>query len=86
MKYAIEYESEALVGLERLTPVIRERVVSKIEWLAENLDRIIPQQLTGNLASFYKLRISDYRVIYDFSTEETVLRIDRVGHRSEIYG
>jgi len=46
----------------------------------------MPQQLTGNLAGYYKLRVGDYRVIYDFISEEKVLIIYKIGHRSEIYG
>jgi len=63
---------------------VKERIAQKIEWLAENLDQIIPQQLTGNLAGYYKLRVGDYRVIYDLINEEKVLIISQVGHRSEI--
>lgn len=43
--------------------VMRERIAQKIELLAENIDQIVPQQLTGNLAGYYKLRVGDYRVI-----------------------
>lgn len=86
MKWTVEYEPEAVVNLENMTVVMRERIAQKIEWLAENLDQIIPQQLTGNLAGYYKLRVGDYRVIYDLINEEKLLIISQVGHRSEIYG
>jgi len=86
MKYTVEYEPDAVVNLGNLTLVVRERIANKIEWLAENLDQIIPQQLTGNLAGYYKLRVGNYRVIYDFISEEKVLIIYNVVHRSEIYG
>jgi len=62
--------------------VVRERIAKKIEWLAENLDQIMPQQLTGNLAGYYKLRVGDYRVIYDFISEEKVLIIYKIGQRN----
>ena len=32
-----------------------------------------------------KLRVGDYRVIYEFDRELQVIIIIRVGHRSEIY-
>ncbi|MGK7903286.1 MAG: type II toxin-antitoxin system RelE/ParE family toxin [Hormoscilla sp.] len=86
MKYTVEYEPEAVVNMENMTVVMRERIAKKIEWLAENIDQIVPQQLTGNLAGYYKLRVGDYRVIYDLIDEEKVLIISQVGHRREIYG
>ncbi len=86
MNWTVEYEPEAVVNMEKMTVVMRERIAKKIEWLAENIDQIIPEQLTGNLAGYYKLRVGDYRVIYDLINEEKVLIISKVGHRSEIYG
>lgn len=85
MTYSVEYEPEALANLEKLTQVVRERVVSKIHWLAENFDQITPQPLTSELAGFYKLRVGDYQVIYDFNSEERIITIDKIGHRREIY-
>jgi mRNA interferase RelE/StbE len=65
--------------------VLRERILRKIRWLAENFDQITPQPLTGDLAGFFKLRVGDYRVLYDFNLEEKIITIVQVGHRSEIY-
>ncbi|MBW4572905.1 MAG: type II toxin-antitoxin system RelE/ParE family toxin [Tolypothrix carrinoi HA7290-LM1] len=70
MSYIIEYEPEALADLEKLTQAVRERVVKKINWLAENFDQVNPQSLTADLSGFFKLRVGDYRVIYEFNREE----------------
>jgi mRNA interferase RelE/StbE len=85
MNYLIEYEPEAITDLENLTQAIRERVVKKINWLAENFDQINPQSLTADLSGLFKLRVGDYRVIYEFNREEELIFIDRVRHRSEAY-
>lgn len=85
MSYIIEYEPEALADLEKLTQAVRERVVKKINWLAENFDRVNPQSLTADLSGFFKLRVGDYRVIYEFNREEEIIFIDRIGHRREVY-
>ena len=86
MNYIVEYEPEALADLEKLTQVMQDRIFRKIYWLAENFEQVNPEALTGSLAGFYKLRVGDYRVIYDFSTEEKIITIDKIGHRREIYG
>ncbi len=85
MSYSVEYEPEALADLERLTQTIRERVINKITWLAENFDQITPQALTADLSGFFKLRVGDYRVIYEFSREDEIISIDRIRHRREVY-
>jgi len=73
MSYLVEYEPEAFADLERLTQAVMERVINKINWLAENFDQITPQSLTADLSGFFKLRVGDYRVIYEFNLEERVI-------------
>jgi mRNA interferase RelE/StbE len=86
MNYSVEYEPEAIADLENLSQVVQERIVNKVNWLAENFDQITSEPLTGNFAGFYKLRVGDYRVIYDFNRDEKIIIIDQIGHRREIYG
>jgi len=85
MSYSVEYEPEAFADLERLTQAARERVINKITWLGENFDQIAPQALTADLSGFFKLRVGDYRVIYEFSRDDKVIFIDRIRHRREVY-
>ncbi len=85
MAYTVEYDPEAIADLNRLSSTIRQRIVVKIDWLAANFDQIQPLPLSANLAGFFKLRVSDYRVIYECDRTLRILTIDRVGHRSEIY-
>ncbi len=85
MDYTVEFEPEAVANLEKQTSIVRERILRKIRWLAENFEQIPSQPLAADLAGFYKLRVGDYRVIYDFSVEETIITIVQIGHRSEIY-
>lgn len=85
MSYFVEYEPEALADLEKLTQAARERIINKINWLTENFDQITPQALTADLSGFFKLRVGDYRVIYEFNREEKIIFIDRVSHRREVY-
>ncbi|MBE9089208.1 type II toxin-antitoxin system RelE/ParE family toxin [Microcystis aeruginosa LEGE 11464] len=63
--------------------LIRLRILNKIEWLAINFEQITPLPLTREWSGFYKLRVGDYRVIYEFDRESRI--IIRVGHRSEVY-
>jgi mRNA interferase RelE/StbE len=85
MSYFVEYEPEAIASLEKLSSTNRQRILTKITWLAENFEQITPQPLTADYAGFYKLRIGDYRVIYEFNGDEQIIFIDKIGHRSEIY-
>ncbi|MFB2972531.1 type II toxin-antitoxin system RelE/ParE family toxin [Aerosakkonema sp. BLCC-F183] len=63
MDYSVELKAEALVSLESVTQVVKNRITRKIYWLAANFDLITPESLTGNLAGLFKLRVGDYRVV-----------------------
>jgi mRNA interferase RelE/StbE len=39
----------------------------------------------ADLSGFFKLRVGDYRVIYEFSRNDEVISIDRIRHRREVY-
>lgn len=71
--------------LSRLDKTVSRRIVQRINWLAANLGRVRLEQLTGDLAGLYKLRVGDYRVVYEVLDEEQALVIHMIGHRRDIY-
>ncbi len=85
MMYSVRILKPAAHELGRLDRSIGRRVVERIRWLAENLDSIKPEALTGSLSGFYKLRVGDYRVIYEIIHEEQAIVVHQIGHRREVY-
>ena len=85
MSYSLSFEPESLIDLDNLDQVVRLRILNKIEWLSFNFEQITPLPLTGEWSGFYKLRVGDYRVIYEFDLENQLIIITRIGHRREIY-
>ena len=83
--YQIRILDAAQRDLVQLDKTVGRRIVRRIRWLAENLESVKPIALTGDLAGFYKLRVGDYRVVYEILHSENVLVIHLIGHRSEIY-
>lgn len=80
---SIRWGSNVLANLNTLDPVIRERILTKAGWLAENLKDIIPEKLHRELNGLYKLRVGDYRAIYSIS--QNIISIETVGHRRDVY-
>ncbi|HEX3602117.1 MAG TPA: type II toxin-antitoxin system RelE/ParE family toxin [Lacipirellulaceae bacterium] len=81
----VRFIDNAAGEVKRLDPAIRRRVAKRLGWLRANLDSIIPESLTGRLVGLYKLRVGDYRVIYEIVRDERVIIIQAVGHRRDIY-
>jgi mRNA interferase RelE/StbE len=81
MKYQVFYQKEALDELEKLEPIITRRITNKIENMSENPASCDIKKLKGS--DCYRLRISDYRVIFIF--ESSIIKILKVGHRKNVY-
>jgi len=71
--------------LAKLDPKIAKRLLKKLQWLGVNLDKVKPTALTGQLAGLFKLRVGDYRVIYQVLQSEKTILIHFLGHRREVY-
>jgi len=79
------FSEDAEVDLLKLTKAVRQRVIEKLDWLADNFESITPTPLIGQYAGFYKLRVGDWRVIYEINWENNRIIVIIVGHRSSIY-
>jgi mRNA interferase RelE/StbE len=83
--YQVEFRPRAAQEFENLDDVVADRLLKKLRWLAENFDSLKPEPLTGPFTGLFKLRVGDYRVIYQADREKKVLTVRLVGHRREIY-
>ena len=81
----VEFRPRAAQDFHKLDQVVADRVLKKLRWLAENFDSVKPEPLTGAFTSLFKLRVGDYRVIYEANRETNVLTVRLLGHRREIY-
>ena len=84
-QYTVEFRPEARDNLRRLSKSNAQRILNKINWLANKLDAVSHEALTGELKGLFKLRIGDYRVIYSVVHKERLIIIHLVGHRRNIY-
>ncbi len=83
--YQVVFRPRAAQEFENLDEVVAGRVLKKLRRLAENFDSMKPEPLAGPFSGLFKLRVGDYRVIYQVNRENRVLTVRLVGHRREIY-
>ena len=53
--------------------------------LSENIELISPLPLSGNLSGLYKLKVGDYRAIYELDHNKMIITVHKIGHRRDIY-
>jgi mRNA interferase RelE/StbE len=88
MAYEIQVGRDANRQLGELDAAVGASVERKIVWLAENAASLMHRRLVGmprELDGLCKLRVGDYRILYWIYHEQELVRIYRVGHRSEVY-
>ncbi len=83
--YQVIILPKALKDLLKLDKAMAKRITDKLLWLSNNFETVNITPLKSNLAGFYKLKVSDYRAIYDIDHIKSIIAIHRVGHRKEIY-
>ncbi|HEV2248190.1 MAG TPA: type II toxin-antitoxin system RelE/ParE family toxin [Terriglobia bacterium] len=83
--YQVEFRPQAAQDFEKLDQAVADRVLKKLRWLAENFDSIKPEPLAGPFTGLLKLRVGDYRALYQADRVKKVLTVRLVGHRREIY-
>lgn len=83
--YKIVVTPEASRALEklRLSQPYRRLIIKAIDSLAT--DPFRGQPLRKELKGFYKLRVGDYRIVYDILREIIAVVVIGVGHRKNIY-
>lgn len=64
---------------------VRQRVSEKLKWFAENFADITPIPLSGKLRGFFKLRVGDWRVVYEMDYKERIITVHAIDSRDKIY-
>ena len=83
--HLIEFTHHADKALAKLPRNVRELVMNKIEGLARDpFGAANVKQLVGQPG--WRLRVGDWRVIYDVQQKRLVVRVLRVAPRGGVYG
>lgn len=83
MTYEVKYAKSAQKELKKLPKQIQVRILKAIIGLAKNPRKGNVRPMIGSTA--WRLRVGDYRVMYDIQDNEIVILILRIAHRKEVY-
>lgn len=82
--YNLRYKKSVLKELKELSNAIRKAIVKKIQSLANNPQPNGSVKLRG-ASNLYRIRHTDYRIIYSIDSGELVIFVIKVAHRKEVY-
>ena len=84
MAYTVESKPAAARALKKLAKGPQKRIAARIDQLADNPRPPGVEKLSGE-QDYYRVRVGDYRIVYEVKENVLLVLVIRIGHRREIY-
>ena len=82
--YRVFLERAAEKDLRKLPAKLHNRIIVALQALAENPRPPGCRKLTG-AENDWRIRVGEYRVVYEIDDANRIIRINRLRHRREVY-
>lgn len=83
MIYCVKVKASAAKALKKIALKDRERLIVAIDALSTN--PAAGGVLKGEFSGLRRLRVGDYRIVYEVDGEDLIVLVVRIGHRKGIY-
>lgn len=83
----IEFTKSAKKEFDRLSKPVQKKVVRSLQLLqSDPYSDLLPiKRLQGIQEKLYRLRIGDYRIVYEVQDAKLLVVIIKIGHRRDVY-
>jgi mRNA interferase RelE/StbE len=82
--FRIEFTKSAAKELRSIPKSAQKRIARKIDSLNENPPDPMQTKMKGN-NPFHRLRVGDYRIVYEIQDDTLLILIIKIGHRRDVY-
>lgn len=82
--YKVVVSKSATKEMAKLPAVVNNQIIPAILDLSKNPRPIGSTKLKGNTGN-WRIRIGDYRVLYNIEDKLLIIDIRKVGHRKDVY-
>jgi len=83
MSYEIVWSKNSINFLNKLEPLIAKRIIKSVKEFSKDPKAKEFKRLRGEGA--FRLRVGNYRAIFDFEQKNQRINIIKIGHRKNIY-
>lgn len=84
MKYRVEFKRSAAKALKKIPRRHQIRIRDKIDSLSEELPAPNLSKMKGD-NPFHRIRVGDYRIVYEIQDDILLILVLKIGHRKDIY-
>jgi mRNA interferase RelE/StbE len=85
MAYSIVFSKQATKTMRKVPPEIARTILLKFQQVAENPFVSHPNITKLQDREGFRLRIGDWRVIYDIQKDKVLIFVIKIGLRGEVY-
>ncbi len=82
--YAVMFAPAADRELRRLPEAVQRRIIAAVETLQENPRPVGTKKLAGT-EDLWRVRVGEYRVVYQIDDDRLLVLVVRVAHRKDVY-
>jgi mRNA interferase RelE/StbE len=84
--YQIEFTKSAEKEFGRLPANVQSRAVEALQWLSQNpYSELLKIKKLKGAEDLYRIRLGDYRIVYEIRNERLIILVIKIGHRSTVY-
>ncbi|MFQ5401312.1 MAG: type II toxin-antitoxin system RelE/ParE family toxin [Anaerolineae bacterium] len=84
MTYEVKITATALKERKRIDPSSRKRIDNALKKLIENPRPPKSRKLAGRQLD-WRVRVGDYRILYEIDDDKALVTVWRIAHRREAY-
>ena len=84
--YRIEFVKSARKELEQLPARIRSNIIEALGLLSQNpYSELLKIKKLKGADALYRIRVGEYRVVYEIRKKRLIVVVIKIGHRREVY-
>lgn len=84
--YQVEFKKSARKEFDKLPSQIQQKVIEALNFLSQNpYSELLQIKKLKGIESLYRIRIGDYRILYEIENKRLLVIVIKIGHRSDVY-
>lgn len=84
MSWQVQIERKAQKVLKKIPDPYKSNIIEAIDELTKNARPSGCAKLKG-ASGLWRIRVNDYRIVYQIKDDQLLILIIRIGHRKDIY-
>lgn len=82
--YQLVFDDKVIKDLKKIDAAWQRKILEAIKTKLPG-NPFSGKKLVGDLSPYYRLRVGDYRVIYEIIEQQIIINVIRIRHRKDVY-